>query len=404
MNKFIKSLLLITLSIISAFCFIACGDEDDDDTTPPTPPAQVNKFEYNDKGDYIEITGIRIIYQSDVVVPDQIDGKPVTTIADNAFNSDNKITNNKLTSIALGNNLTTIGKTAFKSCTKLTSITNTENLTTIGEGAFENCTALTDFELSGKVSIIEKKVFSNCKALASINLTGVLAVYENAFVNCGLTANQFTVTGSQGLANIGPTAFMGCALNTIELSTALTKLDIGAFTQSYLTSISIPSTITKITTNVFDGCSKLASVTLSSGLTEISSHAFRNCAVLDNLVLPNTLTKIDAEAFYSCGALSSITIPNGISRIEARTFVGCSSLREIIIGSGVKYIGEHAFGDGSDDLSTPQIITSFEFRSMVEWKCYSGSSEVAAFSVIDIEDPTIFAKSYWDYRNLVWKR
>ena len=79
----------------------------------------------------------------DVVIPDTIDGRPVTAIGDFAFDSCTG-----LTSITLGNSITTIGSWAFSGCTGLASITFGNSLTSIslpnsiyhiGYGAFQDC-------------------------------------------------------------------------------------------------------------------------------------------------------------------------------------------------------------------------------------------------------------------------
>ena len=69
----------------------------------------------------------------DVVVPDTIDGLPVTAIGDNAF-----CYCTGLTSITLSEGCTTIGYYAFSGCTNLTSITLPDGCS-IGEGAFKGC-------------------------------------------------------------------------------------------------------------------------------------------------------------------------------------------------------------------------------------------------------------------------
>ena len=72
----------------------------------------------------------------DVVVPDTIDGLPVTAIGDNAF-----CYCTGLTSITLPEGCTTIGYYAFSGCTSLTSITLGNSITTISVGAFQACDA-----------------------------------------------------------------------------------------------------------------------------------------------------------------------------------------------------------------------------------------------------------------------
>ena len=72
----------------------------------------------------------------DVVVPEFIDGYPVTIIGAYAFRECFK-----LTSITLPNSITTIGDSAFERCVFLTSVTM-PNGCSIGEDAFEDCPAV----------------------------------------------------------------------------------------------------------------------------------------------------------------------------------------------------------------------------------------------------------------------
>ena len=69
-----------------------------------------------------------------VVVPNEIDGKPVTSIGRSAFEGCSG-----LTSIMLPDSVTSIGNNTFEGCSGLTSITLPEGLTNIRENAFEGC-------------------------------------------------------------------------------------------------------------------------------------------------------------------------------------------------------------------------------------------------------------------------
>ena len=98
----------------------------------------------------------------DVVIPDTIDGRPVTIIGAYAFRECFK-----LTSITLGNSITTIGDAAFGSCLGLTSITLPNSLTTIGYAAFAYCTGLTSISVPDGCSIGEG-AFEDCLAAITI--------------------------------------------------------------------------------------------------------------------------------------------------------------------------------------------------------------------------------------------
>ena len=76
-----------------------------------------------------------------------IDGKEysVTSIADNAFKG-----NQKITTLKGGNNLETIGKYAFSGCKKLKKIKLTSSkLTSIQAGAFKNCRNVNEITING---------------------------------------------------------------------------------------------------------------------------------------------------------------------------------------------------------------------------------------------------------------
>ena len=112
----------------------------------------------------------------DVVIPDTIDGRPVTAIGDFAFDSCTG-----LTSITLGNSITTIGSWAFSGCTGLTSITLGNSITTIGSWAFSGCTglasitfgnSLTSISLPNSIYHIGYGAFQDCPVTITIRKKG----------------------------------------------------------------------------------------------------------------------------------------------------------------------------------------------------------------------------------------
>jgi len=101
-------------------------------------------------GTTVEITGFQTIATGPVVIPAQIDGKPVTSIGQSAF-----YYWNSLTSVTIPNSVTTIGASAFVSCTALTSVTIPNSVTRIGASAFSNCTGLTSVTIPGGVTFVK---------------------------------------------------------------------------------------------------------------------------------------------------------------------------------------------------------------------------------------------------------
>ena len=81
----------------------------------------------------------------------------------------------------------------------------------------------------------------------------------------------------------------------------------------------------------FYGCSSLTSLTLPSNVTKISESAFEGCSGLTSLTLPSNVTKIGESAFEGCSSLTSLTLPSSVTSIGSSAFYGCSGLTSIYV-------------------------------------------------------------------------
>ena len=71
----------------------------------------------------------------------------------------------------------------------------------------------------------------------------------------------------------------------------------------------------------FYGCSSLTSLTLPSNVTKIGESAFEGCSGLTSLTLPSSVTSIGSSAFYGCSGLTSIYVSwESPLSIDAYTF------------------------------------------------------------------------------------
>lgn len=98
---------------------------------------------------------------------------------------------------------------------------------------------------------------------------------------------------------------------------------------------------------VFNGCSGLTSLTLPSCVTKIGCYALSNCIGLTSLTLPSSVTEIGEGAFLNCRGLTNFTIPSGVTSIGHGAFFCCYGLISLTIPSSVTAIGSRAFNDCS---------------------------------------------------------
>ena len=174
--------------------------------------------------------------------------------------------------------VTSIGNSAFKSCSLLTSIEIPNGVTSIGYSAFYGCSSLTSIEIPNSVTSIGYSAFYGCSSLTSIEIpNSVTSIdYYNAFRGC---SSLTSIEIPNGVTSIGSYAFFGC---------------------SSLTSIEIPNGVTSIGYSAFYGCSSLTSINIPNSVTSIGDYAFTSCSSLTNIYLYNTIpATIGNYTFYN---------------------------------------------------------------------------------------------------------
>lgn len=112
-----------------------------------------------------------------------------------------------------------------------------------------------------------------------------------------------------------------------------------------LTSITIPSTVTRIDANAFYGCKNLTSITISDSANGIHAQAFDNTGYYNNtanwsdnvLYIGNHVIQAKTSISYDC------TIKSGTRAIAEKAFYNCSKMKNIILPDSITYMGTDAF-------------------------------------------------------------
>lgn len=252
----------------------------------------------------------------------------VTTIGSSAFNSCTG-----LTSVIIPNSVTSIGDHAFEECTGLTSIEIPTSVSSIGNNAFLYCCGLTNIEIPNSVKSIGDGAFTYCTGFKSIEIpSSVTTIGNNAFSCCTSLAS---IVIPNSVKSIGEHVFSWCD--------GLTKIDVDSdncYYQSYEDILYSKG----LTTLICCPGGKTGSVKIPDSVTTIGDGAFWSCKGLTNIILGNSVSSIEDRAFYGTNGLTSFVFPNSVITIGNEVFWGNVNLKSIYIGEKVNCIGEAAFG------------------------------------------------------------
>lgn len=305
-----------------------------------------------------------------------------------------------LTGVLIPDNMRVIDDFAFMDCTNLSNVVIPDSVVYIGECAFDN-TALNSFTVGPNVQYLGSGVVSCSRSYDTFEINFNAKALINEY-----TGYSFADVGRQ-VINIGPDveaipsnlfrngAQMGTgedivAVNFAEGSVCKT---IGEYAFAYndtLTSITLPRSLTSISSNAFAGCDGRFTYgidnqeyTLSDGLTDISFEGTRaEWIAIDkgsnwNGGVPATYVKcsdgmisvsvVKESEIYSSdgidisyeGSFSSIVRGIGTCKgsdiilstalhpylyaIGAKAFSNCIGLSKVRISEGIRYIRNNAF-------------------------------------------------------------
>ncbi len=335
-------------------------------------------FKYEITDGEVKITDY-IGYSTDLTIPSEIEGYPVTSIGNSAFRACNSIKH-----VTIPDSVKNIGTTAFGECSSLESVTIPESVKNIGEYAFYY-TNLKSITIPSSVTNISPHTFSYCENLSEVSICeGIKSIGEHAFYYC---SNIKTIILPESLEIIDDNAFEHSGLNNVNIPGNVYYIGYSAFYDTKLSSVTIPASVINIGNSAFSKCPNLeiiivdennpeydsrnncnaiirtSSNTLINGckntvipsnVRSLAMFAFEGCKCT-NINIPPSVSTIGDNAFYCCDYLTNINLPSSITRIPIGLFGGCTSLTNITFTSSVTSIDFLAF-EGCSNLTDVYFV------------------------------------------------
>ena len=247
-----------------------------------------------------------------------------------------------LKSVTIPDSVTKISNRTFSYCSALTSVEIPNSVTSIGDSAFSNCDKLSTITINtttpptfGSIYSMEFYVFVPSESVDTYKATNVLKKYPNNIYSLPILKGEY-LTGTikmpsnrdYSLNNIFhnnyPKYFDKLYINDIEVSTDYSLKENTSYTfkfelfdkrliggrlfsdNNYVTSVTIPDSVTRIGNNAFMNC-RITNINIPESVTNIGGYAFRSTA-LTEITIPSSVTEIGYNILEYNNVITSITI------------------------------------------------------------------------------------------------
>ena len=310
-------------------------------------------FKYTENNGDVIITGLKEgVSDTSIVIPETIDGMPVTAIGAKAFEF------TSITDIKIGANIRKIGNEAFSYCAKLIAVRWNCKCNAIPDYCFLECSNLTSFDFSSikkigiyafgvsglqevclqkNIEILEDGTFSRCNELRSVTWNCTCDVIPNF---CFAVCSNLTNFDFSGIKKIGKYAFKESGLQEVWLSESIKNIEEGTFKEcSGLRSVTWNCTCDVIPALCFAVCSNLTQFDLS-GIKKVGTSAFEKSGLTSVTLSKGTI--VCKKCFVHCKSLAKVEWLSA-RNIEGNIFAGCKNIKEICISDKVKNIEASAF-------------------------------------------------------------
>lgn len=400
-----------------------CSDSKYEQIDPMTAVISIamentNGLVYSEVADGIQITGYNSYLSSQIIIPDLIEGRPVVSIAANAFS------NSELYAIRIPASVKQIDPTAFTNCPNLETIevadgnvvydsrdycnavvetatnkiiigTNNcyipDTIETIGTNAYSGRTGITNLYIPDSVKAVLSSAFSDCSGIKHLRLSNNLTrIKESCFENC-IALEEIIIPDR--VLYIESKAFLNCP-NVLEIF--IPKSVVYIYSSAFLYTSNAEKIVVDKENYIYDSRENCNGI-IAYGNTGkyylivagantivpedvcIGTTTFTGASKLSSLYIPKCHEdRFSVTSFLGCISLKSISVNsenkvydsrndcNALIKTESNSLIlGCSST---VIPDDVEFISSYAFQgcEGLEGIVIPDSVESISGRSFLE--------------------------------------
>lgn len=327
----------------------------------------------------------------------------VTRIADAPFSGCTNLTTINDADGTLPEGLTSIGASAFTSCSKLAKITLPSALRTIGDNAFNGCSVLGNVTLPEGITTLGLNTFANCNGFTEVILPDSLTTLNrSSFAHCSNVAhihlgkNFTTYTTYTDYSSVINSPFVGCnAVTSVTVdddnTTFVKDNGCSITTVSGQIKQAFPNTTYDEYTSI-GTCAFLSvnfgtrAVEIPSGVTQIPREAFRNMTA-QSITIPDSVVG-EMYGWFRDAKIVNYFIGSGITKAFNRvwdTFDTTKTARRIEFTNAANLTGLFGYTSGLNNvnyLRVPHINIDFNISFSTAF-----TREALLDIIDDLEEP-----------------
>lgn len=274
----------------------------------------------------------------------------------------------------------TQGSSPFSGC-RLKEVVFGSEVDSIPGGLLYGQSELSAIKFSGKTEYVGKDAFKETVWFDNLP-NGLVYIDKAAYAFKGLMSTPTAISIAEGTKSITEGLFAN---------------------QTYLTKVTVPSTLTYMGYEVFEGCRSLGEVewnaedckfgqtygapfsatalytiTFGEKVRKIPDGLCSGCRYITEVKMPASVVEVGESAFSDCSGLEAVGFSENMTSIEARAFLDCAKLSELILPNSLREIGENAFSGctGLETLSIPESVDSIGRSAF-----YNTGLEILVFTI-----------------------